>query len=886
MHELWRLVSRFPRAILLAATACTIASTLFTAAFLKLDSNQDSLVSPQLPFHKRYLDHLKNFGDQEYFYVVVRTDGTDPGKRQAVQFAEKLVSDLRRHPELFRQIHYKLSAADFGRTALLFASIKEVETLSSTILSLAPKLNQWTAGGDLSVFIDMLAAMLNGADDTLAGLDTSLIDQGLALLYQFLQNLDRAVAGEASAEYSFDLENLGAHYFFTANGRLLVLRILPAKDYQTLDVVKRPLQVLRQILDAQRSEFTDIQAGLTGRPVLQADEMQTTNRDMTVASLTAVFLLGVIFTLILQGWLKPLLILASLAMAVSWTFAFATLSLGRLNLLSIVFTLVLVGIGVDFGVHVVLRYVECRRDGLDNAEAVRTAMLKTGPGITLGALTSVCAFYAVVGSDFRGLAELGLIGGTGILFSLCAMLTVLPALLLTFDKSGKAAAQAPRLVVFPFFDRLLTRPFAPITLLALVSVAALPGLLELRFSYNLLELQAHGLESVEYEKLLLTDSNESTWFATMTAADLEEAAAIGKQLENLPSVGKVETLLDFFPTDQERKAALLAKAASALQPDPVGTIDPATPAAADMIGALQRLGFALENLEEKLFAVSATQELAAVGRSLQSLQSLLQRLQQGNPELAGVNPLQIELRQKTMSAIVALKELLSAEAVNIMDIPLSIRELYVGMDGRQQLKISPSDDVWDFDKLRHFVADLRRVDPNVSGVPVGVLEAAQLMHRAFLSAAAVTIVLVSLLLFTYSRSIGYVLLALLPLSVSLVWLFECMGWAGINFNLANFFAVPILIAIGVDGGVHFLARWQELQCHSRLFSTSTPTAVGLSFTTTMIGFGGLLFAHHRGLASLGALMVLGSVFGLMACMLVLPAVLEVIGRRIRKGENR
>jgi hypothetical protein len=191
-----------------------------------------------------------------------------------------------------------------------------------------------------------------------------------------------------------------------------------------------------------------------------------------------------------------------------------------------------------------------------------------------------------------------------------------------------------------------------------------------------------------------------------------------------------------------------------------------------------------------------------------------------------------------------------------------------------QLKITPRHDIWKFANLKTFIRNLRSIDQRITGVPVSVYESAQLMKRTFLAAAIVTLALVSVLLWISGRSLRYVLLALLPLSVGMIWLLSLMGWLGLDFNLANFFAIPILIAVGVDGGVHCLARWQELR-NGCLFSTTTPTAVALSFATTMIGFGGLLFAHHRGLASLGWVMVLGSLTGMLSCLLVLPAALKL-----------
>lgn len=248
-----------------------------------------------------------------------------------------------------------------------------------------------------------------------------------------------------------------------------------------------------------------------------------------------------------------------------------------------------------------------------------------------------------------------------------------------------------------------------------------------------------------------------------------------------------------------------------------------------------------------------------------------------NPSVTqNLSPIQSRLVAELSTSFAWLKEILEVRSVTPENLPAQLRSLYVGKDGQFMVKISPVGNVWDFDKLTGFVADLRKIDPHVTGVPVVVLESSLLMRETFLEAAALTIGLVALILFLSSFSLSYVLLTLVPLVVGIFWLLEVMGLFGLSFNLANFFAIPILIAIGVDGGVHFLARWKELSEGERLYHTSTPVAVGLSFCTTMIGFGGLLLAHHRGLASLGGIMVTGSATCLVGCMVVLPTVFRLI----------
>ncbi len=912
LNLLWCLVRHYPGLIIISGLGLALISALVSIFFLHLNSNQDSLVSPSVPFQKRYLEHLENFGDQEYIFVVIQTGGTEEGKKKATEFAESLntrlaAPALSKGPDLIQAVYYRISPADLGDGALLFASPEEARNLTYIISFLTPYLDRWVHDGSLAGFFSMVAELLGGQGTEDGGrktedgrhgsameMDPALLGQALGFLEKLLINVDKALSGEKTKGPLFDLNQGPGQYFFTASGRLLVMRILPAKDFGALDVVGKPLAAVRQALETTRAEFPGLAVGLTGRPALQADEMETTDRDMTRAAVIAVLLVGVLFMIVLHGWLRPFLVLLSLAMAMAWSFGFATVTVGELNLLSVIFALVLVGIGVDFGIHVVMRYVEAHGKGLGVEDSVRVALLRTGPGVILGAITSVCAFYSVLGSDFIGLAQLGLIGGTGVLFCLVSMMVVLPAMLLQAGKKKLFPSSMPRIMAMPLLERFFKHPKRVLGILLLITLLALPGLFKVRFDYNLLELQAQGLESVEYERILIETADESTWYAIISARTLTQVKNLTKKFMALPSVGRVESVLDFIPSGQEEKSTQYRKAARALGnvPDELPPENPisAKPLAAALLG----LSESLENLEEKLFVAGAGLELALVEKNMEALDFAILQLDRYPKRAARLEGLEATMGRDIMTSLEQLKRWLGAKSVTPENLPPSLRDLYVGKDGRYQIKISPKGDIWDFDALGHFLTDLRKVDPHVSGVPVGVYESARLMHRTFLQAAALTILLVSLILWVYARSVRYVMLTILPLSISMLWLLELMGWLGLHFNLANFFAIPILIAIGVDGGVHFLARWREIEPLladrptqsgvGGLFFTGTPTAVALSFTTTMIGFGGLLFAQHRGLASLGAIMVLGSLTGMLACLFALPPVLELMGH-FTKGEK-
>ncbi len=877
LRTLWQLVSTAPRALLGIALFLTLMSAAYSWSYLGMSGDQDKLVSPDLPYQKAHLNILRNFGDQEYLYVVVETGGSEEGRRLAETFVDRLAERLLGQEGLIREVFYRVTPDDLGDAALQLASPEDVEGLTRVLDAVGPLVDAWARDRTLSNLLIQMSRLFRDGRHALSDLDEAAVGKGFKWLARFTGTLREVLQGTVPEGRLIDFDRVVGSYLTAGGGRYLIMKIMPTKDFSTLEVVEAPLDFIRARLEEARKEFPGVRAGLTGRPALQADEMETTNRDMTRASIVDSLLVALLFVVVLHGWLRPLLIMATLGMAIAWTFGFAALTVGELNLLSVVFALVLVGIGVDYGVHIVMRTIEATHRGCTADEAVRTAIYHTGPGIVLGVACTVCTFYAVLGSDFKGLAELGLIGGTGILLCLLAMMVVLPAMLLLTGRLKVFPTSPPRVIALPLLQRFSDRPRATLAILATLTLAAAPGLWRVRFDYNLLKLQSQGLESVQYERLLTDSGDESTWYAVLTADSVEEVRERVIEVRSLPMVGKVESILDFLPKerddDRHPLGELRGRVAQWAGPFP----DPSPEPPELLAQGIESLREALEVLSERLFAAGAGAELSLVERSIEDLEASTSALERDSGAAARLYDFWRAVLVEVAAVSERLVRWVKAEVLTVEQLPRFVQRLFVGLDGRFQVKVSPRGDVWDFDNLERFVDALRSVDPEAAGVPVVVLESAHLMHRTFLYAAAVTVALVSIILWVYAHSIRFMLLALAPLGVGVLWLVEWMGWLGIDFNLANFFAIPMLIAVGVDGGVHLLDRWGELEGRADLFSTSTPTAVATSFLTTITGFGGLLFADHQGLASLGAVMVLGSITGMGACLLVLPCALKIFG---------
>ncbi|MBL0715216.1 MAG: hypothetical protein JJV98_16125, partial [Desulfosarcina sp.] len=257
LNLLWRLVRRYPGVIIISGLGLALISALVSVFFLHLNSNQDSLVSPSVPFQKRYLEHLENFGDQEYLFAVIQTGGTEEGKKRATEFAERLNALLLKQPDLIQAVYYRISPRDLGDGALLFASPEEALKLTRMISFLAPFVNQWVRDGSLAGFFSMVAELLGGQRTEVRGqrsgdrgqgtgdMDPALLGQALGFLEGLLGNVDETLSGKNPGGSLIDLSRGRGEYFFTTSGRLLVMRILPIKDFGALDVVGKPLAAVR-----------------------------------------------------------------------------------------------------------------------------------------------------------------------------------------------------------------------------------------------------------------------------------------------------------------------------------------------------------------------------------------------------------------------------------------------------------------------------------------------------------------------------------------------------------------------------------------------------------------------------------------------------------------
>ena len=754
------LVSRFPWSVVILSGTLAVIAAWVGLATIRLDADTNNLIADDRPYISTFREWMNEFGDLEYIYVVIDPQGDVPGAESAVRV---LVEKLRDIPNL-PAVHGWISGMEQWRLATRAMPESELGEIVRAAEALPTLMSEASVG----------AVLAQG----LARLDPSLATPGrLASGVLLLESL----SGQGLAE------SRSAQFLASENGQLLFVEIMPRKDYGTLAAISEPLAAIRSVMSEVKAQFPSIDIGITGKPVLQADELATSDADMKRAAILATILITILFMFVFRGMRRPLLALVAFAFACAWTYGAAGIVLGRLNLLSMVFILVLVGVGIDYGIHVVARHAEARRRNspLDSVkEAIRTA----GRGNLFGAATSAGVFFLALATPFGGLRELGVIAGMGLLFCALSMCTVLPALLLITER-GKPEPEIhnPPISGANQTARCSGRRMA-IILLALLTTAVMTTAIvtSARFEENLLELQAEGLDSVHWEHRIIENDAAASWFAAAIANTLEEVATIVRRARDVPDIGAVRSVLDLIPLPTIERIRLRDAFERAFVTDYLLEDPGAQVTSKQLREAADRLNV-LPLLENS--------SLHSIALRLRTLAKKLEDPKSRDATLATMS----NSRKEARKAIRAMRE---GNSISLRKaLPAALREMLMAPSGRFQVLLMPEKNVWEYDAMADFVAAIRELDPNVTGVPITQFESMNDMRNAFLLMASFSLLLVTLIVWIDFRTMTEVGIVMLTLMAGLIWTIGLMALLGVSLNLANFFAIPILMGIGVDSAI-------------------------------------------------------------------------------------
>ena len=846
-----------PRLAAAAMFALSALAAWYAAGNLGVNTDTANMIAPTIPWRQHYNEYRDAFPLRDRNLVVV-VDASAPARADEV--AADLMRELRAQPERYRSPLLAGEGEFFERNGLLYLSTGELAALTDRLAAAQPLIGLLERRLDGAAVLDVARETLTaeGAGDT-------------AALVSFYEELARTIGSADGREVSpfawSELISNGPPRDASVSARRIIA-LQPAVDFRRMQPAATAIADLRAVA-ARLDAAGDVQVRLTGTVAMEHEELLSVSRGAGLGALATLVMVALVLYAALRSWRLLAASIVTLVVGLTFTAAFAAVAVGQLNLLSIAFVVLNVGLGSDYVIHVLLRYRELVAEGQATNAALVETVRGVGSSLVLCAITTAAGFYAFIPTTFSGVSELGLIAGTGVFFGLFASVAVLPALVAWWDRP-QPSSSAPTWLDPRIFAPLSRAPRLVLGATAVVLVAAFAALPRATFDSNPIHLRDPDSESVSTLLELAAAGEAPLLNLVAVAPDNATARGWAAALRGQPEVRAVTTADSLVPAEQDEKLVLLEDLALLMGSD-FGELertaaDPAAVAAA--LAALEEasaddpgaraLHAAAAGLLERLSAGSASDRDATLRRLDESLTADLPR------ELA------------------RLAAALRAARFERDDLPEAVAARWLASGGRELVEIAPAENVSDNAAARRFIAAVHAVVPTATGLPVVYQEASATVVAAFERALLYAFMMVAGIIWLVLRDWRDTLLVLVPIALASVLTAALTVAVGMPFNYANIIALPLLVGMGVDNGIHVVHRMRTEDA-ARLFDTSTMRAVLASGLTTVASFGNLAFSSHVGTASMGILLALGLAASMAATLVVLPAWLALRAPALRRA---
>jgi hopanoid biosynthesis associated RND transporter like protein HpnN len=827
----------------------------YTVTQFGIDTDSDTMLSEKLRFRRNYNIFKAAFPQYDDALLLV-IDAETPELAQ--EAGKGLAARMQLEPNLFSTVYFPGGDSFFQNHGLLYLSPDELNDLADNLARIQPFLGTLSRDQSLRGLFSMLTSAVNAVKEG-ENLD----------LNKVFEEVQKATNGAIKGQqYMLSWQNLMLGGESNTDSKRVFILAKPRLDYSKLLPGETAITGLRKLIEELplvKENLVRVRA--TGDAALEHEEFLGVSRGAGLAGILALITVTIV---LFVGLRSPRLVIATLItliMGLIWTASFATAAVGNLNLISIAFAVLYIGLSVDYAIHFCLRYKELIDQGDTRPAALQQTAQDVGSSLVLCSVTTAIGFYAFIPTVFEGVAELGLISGTGMFISLIANLTVLPALLNLMPLTSDATSSGQ--VTNRFGAMLLSLPSRRARTISvaalLLGLGAIPLLPYITFENNPMNLRDPKSESVVTFTELLAQG-KSPWTLTVLAEDPEAANIYANQLGNLDPVARSITLDSFVPTEQDEKLAIIEEISLIVGPDLLNPNPLAPPGTTEQIAALgafaKSLGDLVDTDPEASLVTSARELHNTLNRFLADLKA-----QEPSAQLRILTSLEQSLLGSLPSHLQTLDSLLKADHVTKDGLPENLVRNWVSPSGRYRVAVFPREDLNDDEARRRFVMAVQAVAPDAIGFPVIFIEAGDAVVRAFQQALLLALVAVTVLLLILLRPKTDALLVILPLLLAGGLTGAASVLFNVPFNFANVIALPLLLGIGVDSGIHMVHRLRTAPPSSgELLQTSTARAVLFSSLTTICSFGNLAVSPHRGMASMGELLTIGIGLTLMCTL--------------------
>ena len=837
---------RFAWPVIGVALVLTVASSWYAATHFSMTTDINKLISTDIPWRKRELIFEKAFPQYELIVAVIEA----PTPELVAAASDALTARLSQQKDLFRSVQQPQGGAFFAQNGFLFESMDQLGPQLKN-LTQAQRLVQVLAGDpSLRGVIQALQFGLLGVQGGRITLDNMTWPMTLGA-----DAIEKVNAGQPA---TFSWRDMVQGRASTPSERRKFLDIQGILDYSELEPGLKATNAIRKAaVDLNFAGNYQANLRLTG-PVPMADEEFATIKDHAGLNATVTIAIVLFILWLALRWFRIIFaVFVCLVVGLAVTAGLGLLMVGTLNLISVYFAVLFVGLGVDFGLQFSVRYRAERHEVDDLHTALLYSGRRAGAPLTLAALATAAGFLSFTPTDYKGVSELGLIAGVGMLIAFFTSITLLPALLSRL-KPPSEPHQLGYTALAPV-DAFLERHRMPILIGTLLVVAAgLPLLYHLRFDFNPMNLRSKTTESVATYLELKNDPESGINDIQVLQPNLAQADALAAKLRALPQVERVTTLSTFIPDHQSEKLALIADAAKTLNP----ALNPAAPAAptsdAQTVSMINSTVDALNRLAGDgtgAGAVAAKRLAAAMTALAKADPSVRQRA-----EVVFVQPLKTTLDD--------LRNLLQAQTITVATLPKDLARDWVTPDGQAHVDVAPKGDPNNNAVLVAFAHAVQSVAPDATEGPISILEARRTVVTAFIIAGACALLSIAIILWITLRRFSDVLLTLIPLLMAGVVTLEICVLIGMPLNFANIIALPLLLGVGVAFKIYYIMAWREGQ--TNLLESVLTRAVTFSACTTATAFGSLWLSSHPGTSSMGKLMAISLMTTMAAAALFQP----------------
>ena len=841
------------RWLVLALTlGATLAAGAYAALNMRMNSDTSQLVHQEAPFRKSYQAFAEAFPHHEKSSLIVVTAASH---RLASDASRRLAVALRERSDLIRTL-YSADESDFFQDhALLYLEPTDLDRLVVRLAEAQPVLGALANDPSLRG----LAKEISQTLDALA--ETEEVGPGFELFVRRLVEVGEAQLAGGIEVLSWEEELLRqppgeVHHLIAVQGN---------EDFSTDISGEKLLAEIRATAD-ELGLFpaNGVRVRLTGMVPLATGELESVRGSVRASAALAFSFLTIIMVFGTRSLRIILATLATVVIGIVWTAAFALLSVGEFNTFSAAFSVLLIGLGVDFAIHICLRVQEELARGAPIQPAVLTATTSVGGTVSLCALTSAIGFLSFAPTDYTGLAELGIITGGGMFFALLASLSFTPALLACM---GRPRGRSANVTFPPAAISWLVRRARPIASLALAAaVGASLVATQLTFDFSTLGVKDPESESMTTLRELQADGILTDYSLSVVAPNSAAAVELSSAIAALPEVAEVRPPEHYLPSGQESKLALIEDAQFLLWPV-FAARDPLPPPS-----AAERLE-ALDALRERALAAAREHASGELAATLRRLAGVLEAFLSGAQPEASTAELERRLIADLDDRLAWLERALSVEAVALGDLPDGLQKRLVSDDGRVLISVLPREDVSQVRELVRFIESVSRIAPESTGRPVIEAGVGEIVVRSFQQAIALAALGIALVVGIALRDAFDTLLVLTPLAITAAFTIATGVLIDMPFNMANVLAIPLVVGLGVDNGIHMVRRFREEKSLFGALGSSMPRAIVLSGLTTLGAFGALSVSAHRGMSSIGILLSFAILYLLASTLLVLPALL-------------